>query len=181
MTLRNPALRTSNPPPLPLTRAARRTPSSRLARTQRPTTKARRRYANTDNLVNKVGEIGQDNLIARLFPRALTFGIKIAAGEGELKRGTILTRGADDTYNVYGKSATTGEGDDAVTAVVGEPSAILVEDVDASGDAAVAAVGYCSGNFNLTAVIVAEGYELTAADRDTLRKYDIYFTQMFED
>ena len=122
-----------------------------------------------DNLVNKVGEIGQDNLVARLFPRALTFGIKIAAGEGEVKRGTVLAAKSDGTYTIYG-------GEKGTT-----PSAILVQDVDASGSEDVAAVAYCSGNFNPAAVIVAEGYELTAADRDTLRKYDIYFTQMFED
>ena len=122
-----------------------------------------------DNLVNKVGSIGQDNLIARLFPRALTFGMKIAAGEGEVKRGTVLAAKSDGTYITYA-------GDKGTV-----PSAILVQDVDASGSEAVAAVAYCSGNFNPNAVIVAEGYKLTAADKDALRKYDIYFTQMFED
>ena len=43
------------------------------------------------NLVNKAGEIGQDNLFAHAFPRALTRGVKIAASEGKLPRGTILT------------------------------------------------------------------------------------------
>jgi len=134
-----------------------------------------------DNLVNKVGSIDQDNLIARLFPSALTTGVKIAAGEGELKRGTVLARSDSGAYIVYGTTATTGEGDDEETTVVGEPSAILVNDVDASGSADVPAVAYCSGNFNPNAVIVADGYELTAADKDTLRKYNIRFTQMFED
>ena len=133
-----------------------------------------------NNLVNKVGSIGQDNLIAREFPRALTFGIKIAAGEGEVKRGTVLCAKEDGTYAVYGKSTTTGEGDDAVTAVVGTPAAILADDVDATGDEAVAAVAYHQGNFNPAAVTVAEGYELTAADKDNLRKYSIIFTQMLE-
>ena len=50
--------------------------------------------------------------------------------------------------------------------------------VDASGTEAVAAVAYRSGNFNPDAVIVAEGYTLTAADKDTLRKYDIIFTRV---
>lgn len=134
-----------------------------------------------DNLVKKVGSIGQDNLIARPFPRALTFGIKIAAGEGEIKRGTVLSLLDDGAYAVYGKTTATGEGEDEKPSVAGTPSAILVEDVDAGGSEAVAAVAYCRGNFNPAAVIVAEGYELTAADKDTLRKYDIYFTQMFED
>lgn len=133
-----------------------------------------------ENLVNKVGECGQDNLIARLFPRALTMGIKVAAGEGLLKRGTVLVA-TEDGYVVCGKSVTTGEGDNAVTTTYADPSAILVDDIDASGDEAVTAVAYRSGNFNPHAVIVADGYTLTAADKDTLRKYDIVFTDMMED
>lgn len=133
------------------------------------------------NLVNKVDECGQDNLIARLFPRALTMGIKIAAGEGLLKRGTILSVNESGAYVVCGKSVTTGEGDTAVTTTYSNPGAILADDVDASGDADVTAVAYRSGNFNPNAVIVADGYTLTAADKDTLRKYDIVFTNMMED
>lgn len=133
-----------------------------------------------ENLVNKVGECGQDNLIARLFPRALTMGIKVAAGEGALKRGTILSAQEDGTYVVCGKKITTGEGDDAKTETASNPSAILVEDVDASGDEDVTAVAYRSGNFNPNAVIVADGYTLTVADKDTLRKYDIVFTDMMD-
>lgn len=135
----------------------------------------------TENLVRKVGERGQDNLIAGLFPRAFTMGIKVAAGEGALKRGTILTAKEDGSYVVCGKKVTSGEGDSAQTTTYANPSAILVEDVDASGTAAVTAVAYRSGNFNPDAVTIAEGYTLTAADKDTLRKYDIIFTDMLED
>ena len=133
------------------------------------------------NLVNKVGERGQDNLIAGLFPRALTMGIKVAAGEGQLKRGTILAAKDDGTYVVCGKKVTTGEGESAKTTVFSDPSAILASDVDAGGAAAVTAVAYRSGNFNPRAVIVDKDYTLTAANRDALRKYDIVFTNMLED
>ncbi len=118
------------------------------------------------DLVNKVGECGQDNLIAGLFPRAMTTGVKIAAGAGKLARGTILSRKEDGTCEVM----TDG----------GSPAYILTEPVDASGTEAVAAVVYRSGNFNPRAVIVGEGYTLTAADKDNLRKYDIVFTDMME-
>lgn len=119
------------------------------------------------NLVNKVGETGQDNLIARLFPRALTTGVKIAAGAGELARGTVLSANEDGTCGVMVEGGTAAY--------------ILADPVDASGAEAVAAVAYRSGNFNPAAVIVAEGYALTTADKDTLRKYDIVFTDMMED
>lgn len=134
-----------------------------------------------ENLVRKVGECGQDNLIAGLFPRAFTMGIKVAAGEGVLKRGTILTAKEDGSYVVCGKKITSGEGESAQTTTYANPSAILLADVDASGTAAVTAVAYRSGNFNPDEVTVAEGYTLTAADKDTLRKYDIIFTDMLED
>ena len=134
-----------------------------------------------ENLVNKVGECGQDNLIAGLFPRALTMGVKVSAGEGLLKRGTILTAKEDGTYVICGKKETTGEGDSATTTTYANPSAVLTVDVDASGTTAVTAVAYRSGNFNPHAVIVAKDYTLTAADKDNLRKYDIVFTDMMED
>ncbi|MCI8526858.1 MAG: head decoration protein [Oscillospiraceae bacterium] len=129
-------------------------------------------------LVKNVGKCGQDNLIAGLFPRALTMPVKIAAGEGLLQRGTLLTAKSDGTYVVCGKKETTGEGDAAQTTTYSNPGAILTDAVDASGMEAVAAVAYRNGNFNPDAVIVAEGYTLTAADKDILRKYDIIFTQV---
>lgn len=121
----------------------------------------------TKNLVNKVGECGQDNLIARMFPRALTTAVKIIAGEGELARGTVLSRKDDGTCEVMKEGGT--------------PAYILADPVDASGEEAVPAVVYRSGNFNPNAVIVGEGYTLSVADKDTLRKYDIVFTNMMED
>ncbi len=117
-----------------------------------------------ENLVNKVGECSQDNLIAGLFPRALTTGVNIVAGAGKLARGTVLSRKEDGTCEVM--------------ATGGSPAYILADPVDASGVEAVAAVAYRSGNFNPDAVTVAEGYTLTAADKDALRKYDIIFTQV---
>ncbi len=119
------------------------------------------------NLVTKVGECGQDNLIAGLFPRALTTGVKIVAGAGELKRGTVLSRKEDGSCEVM--------------AAGGSPAYILAAPVDATGAETVAGVAYRSGNFNPSAVTVGEGYALSAADKDALRKYDIVFTNMMED
>jgi len=119
------------------------------------------------NLVNKIGECGQDNLIARMYPRALTVAVKIAAGAGVLKRGTILAVNADGDCEAMKTGST--------------PAYILTTDVDASGGEAVAAAAYRSGNFNVNAVTGAAGYVLTAADKDTLRKYDIMFTDMMEE
>ncbi len=116
-------------------------------------------------LVNKVGEIGQDNLIAKLFPPAETFGVTIAAGQGELERGTVLVRGTDGCTIL-----------DA--AGTGKANCILADPVDASGAEAVTGVAYRTGHFNSNALIAAEGYELTADDREELRKGGILLSEM---
>lgn len=121
----------------------------------------------SNSLFRNVSKCDQDNLIARVYPRALTTAVKIAAGAGALKRGTILAINADGNCETM-KSGST-------------PTYILASDVDASGAEDVPAIAYHSGNFNPKAVIVADGYALTAADKDTLRKYGIVFTYMLED
>ena len=118
------------------------------------------------NLVKSVGSIGQDNLIAKLTPAAETFGIKLAplTAEATIKRGTLLAKGENGKYAIYGGSAV--------------PSAILADDVVVGTSKDETGVAYRCGNFNPDAVIVKDGYTLTDDDIDTLRKYDIIFTQM---
>lgn len=115
-------------------------------------------------LLNKAGTLGQDNLIAHIIPPAHTMGVKIAAGAGALKRGTVLAMAANGKYNIYGGTGTV--------------NAVLAVDVDASGSDDVAAVAYRCGCFNRAALILANGYTLTVADEDALRKYDIILSDM---
>lgn len=119
-----------------------------------------------NNLCNKVGESAQDNLFAHVYPRALTTGVKIAASEGKLPRGTILT-----TENGTEYKAMTGE-------TKAQANCILADDVDAT-DGAVA-VAYTSGNFNINAVAgkPAEEVEIDFSVRDALRKYNIVLSEM---
>lgn len=119
----------------------------------------------TDKLLNKVGEIGQDNLIAKLFPPAEPFGVIIPAGSGALKRGTVLAM-TDGIYAVLGTGNT------------GKANCVLDDDVDATGSNPVAAVAYRTGHFNRKALIVAEGYTMTKADEEELRKCGILLTDM---
>lgn len=119
-------------------------------------------------LVRNVGSIGQDNLTAKLFPPAETFGVRIAAGQGELARGTVLVLGADETYTMLGPDTS------------GKANCILADPVDASGEEAATAVAYRTGHFNSRALIMAEGYTLTAADREELRKGGILLSEMLD-
>lgn len=118
-------------------------------------------------LVRPVGSIGQDNLIAHIEPEAKTTGIYVKAEAGKLLRGTVLYRTEDGSYDVYGGAEGT------------EPSIILTEDTDAS-TAQQAAVGYRTGCFNRHALIFAEGYTMTNADVDTLRKYGIILSDFLD-
>jgi hypothetical protein len=117
------------------------------------------------NLVRVIGTTTQDNLIAKLSPPAETFGIQIPAGAGSLARGTVLQWNGT-AYSVLGTDV------EKATA-----NCILADPVDASGASAVTAVAYRSGNFNKAALIVADGYTITAADVDQLRQYDIILTE----
>lgn len=116
------------------------------------------------HLSHKVGEIGQDNLTAKLFPPAETFGVKIPSGAGVLKRGTVLAL-VDGAYAILGAGNT------------GKANCVLVEDVDATDGEAVG-VAYRTGHFNRKALIVAEGYTLTVADEEELRKGGILLSDM---
>lgn len=119
----------------------------------------------TDNLCNKVGEIGQDNLTAKLFPPAETFAVTIPAGAGELKRGTVLALDGE-AYAVLAEGNT------------GKANCVLADDVDASGEEAVVGVAYRTGHFNRKALIVADGYTMTKADEEELRKCGILLSDM---
>ena len=121
-----------------------------------------------NDLLRKVGRIGQDNLFAKLFPPAETFGVTIKAGEGELARGTVLVMGDDGTYTVLNTETT------------GKANCVLADPVDASGDSAVTGVAYRTGHFNTRALIVADGYTMTVTDKEELRKGGILLSEMMD-
>lgn len=112
-----------------------------------------------DARVKKVGEIAQDNLIASLLPPAEVTGIKIASGQGKLVRGTVLAVSGNECVALG-------------TETTGKAAYILTDDVDATKEA-VSTTGYRTGNFNTAALVTKDSYELTAEDRDALRKYGI--------
>lgn len=126
-------------------------------------------------LVNVVGTTTQDNLIAHIDPPVYTTGINLKAGSGSVERGTILTRdGKTAYYVVYGDVETVG----SVATPVGSPSIILADPVELQASAPTPGVGYRAGCFNINAVKVKDGYELSQDDVDELRKNDIILSDM---
>lgn len=127
-------------------------------------------------LDENLGGVGFDNLIADSYPPADVFGVQLAAGQGILERGTLLALKTDGTMEMI-DTATTGK----ANAVLAEPvdtgaPAPEIQEEDKESEAAAATdpetvpgIAYRTGHFNTNRLIVAEGYEITAADREALR------------
>ena len=103
-----------------------------------------------------------DNLIASTAHTAAVQTVTVLAGEGDLKRGTVLARNNDDKFEVLDTDAT------------GKAEVILASDTDASGASDVIAEAYVSGDFVEGALIVDDGYAITEADRLNLKNAGIY-------
>lgn len=107
--------------------------------------------------LNKLVADVQDDKLVNSAHETNSFAVTIAAGQGALKRGTAL--GLKD-----GKAVILGT-DGA------EANCILQKDVDATAE--VVAIAYREGHFNADALIVKEGYALTAADKEAFRSKNI--------
>ena len=121
-------------------------------------------------LDENLGGVGFDNLIADSYPPADVFSVQLTAGQGILERGTLLARKDDGTMEMIG-TETTGK----ANAVLSDP----VDTGDAEGET-VPGIAYRTGHFNTNRLIVAEGYEITAADREALRTAGILTSEAVE-
>ena len=108
-------------------------------------------------LDENLGSMGYDGLINQCFPTGDVFTVSLRAGQGNLTRGTALAL----------SSGTAGKGD---MVLLGTEA--VADDTDtgtAAGDA-VNGIAYRTGHFNRNALIVKEGYTMTKADEEELRK-----------
>ena len=118
-------------------------------------------------LDENLGAVGFDNLINGTYPPAEVFHVEVAGGQGTLKRGTLL--------------ATADGGMVKISAgMTGKANAVLAESVDTGDGDAVVAVAYRTGHFNANSLIVADGYEITAADKEALRTAGILISDAVE-
>ena len=123
----------------------------------------------SENMYKTTGEFTPDKLIADIAIPVTAKGVKIAAGQGALKRGTVLGVCADGTYKVTGST----DGDKTV-----EADCILTNDIDATESEAVT-TAYISGCFNKNALILADGAEIATYETE-LRKLGIYLKSVQE-
>lgn len=109
------------------------------------------------------GVFSHDVLIAGDHP-VRSMGVTIASGAGALARGTVLGKiTASGEYTTSTSAATDGSE---------VPTAILVEDVDATAAAANTVV-YIAGDFNTNALTIGAGHT-AAAIREGLREKSIF-------
>lgn len=110
--------------------------------------------------------VGFDNLIHGTYPPAEVFTVQVAGAQGVLERGTLLATADGGMVKI--SAATTGKA-----------NAVLADPVD-TADGAVYAVAYRTGHFNTNGLIVADGYEITAADKEALRNVGILLSDAVE-
>ena len=116
-------------------------------------------------LDSELCSVAQDNLFHSVFPAADVFGVTLAAGQGVLKRGTLLAT-ADGGMVMISADTT------------GKANAVLCDDVDTAET--TYAPAYRTGHFNGNALIVAEGYEITDKDKEALRTAGILVSDAVE-
>jgi hypothetical protein len=119
------------------------------------------------NLNESLGTVGYDNLFVENIPTADVVTVKLTAA-GVVKRGTVI-------------SGTPGGADFAALAAAASTSKalyVLADDVDTAED--VVGIAYRTGHFNRGALIVADGYTITAADEEVLRKSGILLADAIE-
>jgi len=118
-------------------------------------------------LDENLGAVSFDNLINSTYPPADVFGVDVKSGQGVLKRGTLLASGTDGMTMI-------------AAATTGKANCILSDDVDTGATGTVTGVAYRTGHFNGNALIVAEGYTITAADKEALRVAGILLSDAVE-
>lgn len=124
-------------------------------------------------LDENLGAVGFDNLINGLYPPAEVYSVELASGQGVLKRGSVLAIDViTNPMRVIDDSASLSE----------FPRAVLAETLDTgtTTGSKVKAIAYRTGHFNANSLITANGYELTAKDKEKLRELGILISDAVE-
>lgn len=103
-------------------------------------------------------------------------GVTVAAGQGELKKGSILAIGEDGKTVLLGFAPEAEEGKEAPSY---KAAYILREDVDATNEDVVA-IAFDRATAIKQLVKVAEDYELTNEDIDSLRIHNIFLEDQIQ-
>ena len=120
-------------------------------------------------LDENLGSVGYDGLIVTNEPVADVVTVTLAASQGVLARGTVITGAAG------------GELSAAAAALVATNAVyILADETDTGTGTAVTATAYRTGHFARNKLAVASGYTLEATDEEELRKAGILLSDAIE-
>lgn len=121
------------------------------------------------SLSENLGTVKCDDLIVGNVPVADVVTVKLAASQGVLPRGAVVTGTAG------------GELSQASAALVATNATyVLADEVDTGTDAAVTAIAYRTGHFNKQAM-ACKSYTLVAADVEILRNAGILLSDALYD
>lgn len=116
----------------------------------------------TKRLDENLGAVDYDGLIVSNTPVADVVSVSVAANNGILKRGTIVTG------TPGGELAPL-----SAAAVATNATYILSDDIDTATGSAVVAMAYRTGHFARNKLTTDGSYTLTAADEEIVRKSGI--------
>ncbi len=131
-------------------------------------------------MFEQVGEFKPDSLIASNEFPMLKEGIGLKAGQGLLKRGSLIMKGEDKAGYIAGSTVkvTTGEGESAVVSDMKmKVFGILTDDFDTGVDKSadnIPATVYLTGGFNRTAVIVSGTDTEVGTYEDEMKTVGLY-------
>ncbi len=125
----------------------------------------------TTKLNKKVITCEPDDLVVGTTPplRIGSAVVRKGAAALPLKRGTVMAKSSKDAKLVVLGSETSA--DETL-----EAYGILADNIEVGIDEDYTAEIYIGGKFNSNKITVADGYTMSEADKDTLRKYGIEFT-----
>lgn len=120
-------------------------------------------------LDENIGTVGYDGLIVANEPVADVVTVSLAASQGVLARGTVITGAAG------------GEMSAASTALVATNAVyILADDTDTGTSSAVVATAYRTGHFARNKLTTDGSYTLVAADEEIMRNAGILLSDALD-
>lgn len=129
-----------------------------------------------ESLYRKTGEFAPDRLVADNAIPLTSKGITVAAGQGFLKRGTLMGPDSNGRYRMSGSKEILGDGENSSEREIG-CDCILTDDTDTASDAVASA--YVTGCFDAAAIVLAEGADIKSYETD-LRKLGIFLKAVQE-
>ncbi|MDD3662284.1 MAG: hypothetical protein PHT84_00255 [Candidatus Pacebacteria bacterium] len=130
------------------------------------------------NMFQNIGEFTPDSLIASNEFPILKEGIGLKAGQGTLKRGTLIVKGSDGAGRIAGTTVTipAADEDSSPTTMVMKTFGILTDDVDTGSDDTadnIPLTCYITGVFNRGAIALKSGETIDTYE-DGMKEVGMY-------